>query len=174
MQFFDRLRIWWTAARYGLWLDLYSVPGRVRRDMTSGLKANLGDAARAVGATEAIDNLGSLRGLARAEAEDGRLRSPWLAGLSAAITALGATLAAFFFMSLYYVEGVMDTGVTDEVSSGLFPFLGSNVVVENNGAAGFSFELMPGYMPLLAAAVVFVLVAKPWRAARKRDAAVLA
>ena len=169
----ERARIGWAGARYAVWLDLHHVPGRVRKDMTGSLKANLTDAARSVGVTEALENVGSLRRLARSEAHDGQLRSPWLAAFAAAFTTFVTATMAFFLLALYYMEGVWDSGITEPVSGGLFPFVGSEVVVENNGAAGFAFELMPGYLPLVLAVVVFIAVARPWRVFRRSAATAL-
>ena len=165
----DQIRIRWAAARYAFWLDLYHVPGRARRNLTGALKANLSDATRSVGVVEALNNLGSLRRLARAEAIDARLRSPWLAATAAGITTLLATSLSFLLLSLYYIAGVLDSGVAEQVSGGLVPFVGSQVTVVNSGAAGLAFELTPGYLPLILAVAVFIVVAKPWRALRRND-----
>ena len=37
----DRLRIFWAATRYDMWLDLKSVPKRQRRELRAELRSNL-------------------------------------------------------------------------------------------------------------------------------------
>lgn len=158
----DWARITLAGARYDFWLDLNSVPGRDRRDLRRELKANLREASAAVGSATALKNLGSLRALASETARDGDLRSRWLAGWVAALSVLAASVVAFLIASLYYSEGVIDSGVDGPVSSSLFPFLWSEIAVDASDG-GIAWTASPGPVPLAAAAVTWILVARPWR-----------
>ena len=166
----DRLRIAWLSARYDLWLDLASVPRRDRRDLRSELVANVNDAASVAGVPTAIANIGSVRRLAKQTALDGELRSAWTAAITAGFSTLVGLTLGFFFLSLYYIEGVLDAGSNEVVSSWLFPFFGSMIEVEPATTDGLGFTVNPGLLPFIAGIVVFVVVAKPWRAMRRSQA----
>lgn len=166
----DRLRIAWLSARYDLWLDLASVPRRDRRDLRSELVANVNDAAAVVGVPPAIANIGSVRRLAKQTAYEGDLRSAWTAAIVAGFSTVVGLFVGFLFLSLYYIEGVLDAGSDEVVSSWLFPFYGSMVEVEPATADGLGFTVSPGFLPFVAGLVVFVAIAKPWRAIRRHQA----
>ncbi len=166
----DRLRIAWLSARYDLWLDLASVPRRDRRDLRSELVANVNDAAAVVGVPSAIANIGSVRRLAKQTALDGELRSAWTAAITAGFSTLVGLTIGFFFLSLYYIDGALDAGSNEVVSSWLFPFFGSMVEVEPATTDGLGFSVSPGPLPFIAGIIVFVVVAKPWRAIRRDQA----
>lgn len=165
----DRARIGWASARYDVWLDLYSVPRKQRRELRAELAANLHDAADDVGIGRALANIGSLRALAAATTRDGTLRSPWLAGWLAAWCALATTLVAFLVLTLYYTEGVLDAGASEPIRSSLFPFVGSEVTVDPS-TTGVEWTFEPGPMPLVVAVVAWSVVAKPWRSLGGRRA----
>ena len=165
----DRLRLSWLSARYDFWLDLNSVPRRDRRELRNELRSNVTDAASDVGMRTAIANVGSARHLARQTALDGDLRSPWSSAITASVSTLAGLMVGFLLLSLYYVEGVLDSGNDEVVSSWLFPFLGSQVEVEPETAAGLGFSVSPGPLPFIVALLVFVLVAKPWRAIHRQS-----
>lgn len=160
----DRLRLSWLSARYDFWLDLKSVPRRVRRDLRHELVANVRDAATDMGVPQAIANVGGTRRLARENVVDGELRSAWSAAITAGLSTIAGLVVGFLFLSLYYIEGVLDSGADETVGSWLFPFYGSQITVEPETTAGFGFEVSPGPLPIVAGLVVFVAVAKPWRA----------
>jgi hypothetical protein len=159
--------MWWVKFRFDFWLDIYGVPRRRRRDLRSELVGNLADAAREVGLSRALVGVGGLRRLAF-ESSRGPRRSAWSAGVSAALLTAALVLMAFFAVSLYYAEGVVDSGVSQPVASGLFPFVGSSVEVQHAPGAGLSLSIAPGLLPVVLALVVFVLVARPWRSWRRR------
>lgn len=162
----DRLRIRWAVARYDLFLDLHSVPGRHRRELRNELRSNLSEAASAVGARQALAGVGSLRALARENAIDGQLRSRWVAGFVAGLTTLAALFVAFLFLSLYYASGVLDAGATGPVATWLFPFVGSEVSVDPSD--GLTLQFQTGPLPLVAALIVWLAVSRPWRAIARR------
>ncbi len=160
----DRARIWGAGLRYDFWLDLNSVPAKRRRSLRSELRANLTEAAASVGATIAIRRVGSLRSMARESVVDDVSRPRWLAGWWAGLSTLAALVVLFMLMSLVYAEGVLDSGVTTPVSSGLFPFVGSEITIDPSpDGGGIALSMSPGFGPFVAALVVFVLVARPWR-----------
>ncbi len=160
----DRARVWGASLRYDFWLDLNSVPARRRRSLRSELRANLAEAASSVGATTAIRRVGSLRTMAREAVVDDVSRPRWLAGWWAGLSTFATLALVFMLMALVYAEGVLDSGVTTPVSSGLFPFVGSEVTVDPSPTGGgLAVSMAPGFGPLLVALVVFVLVARPWR-----------
>lgn len=70
------------------------------------------------------------------------------------------------FASLAFADGVLATGVTTPVSGSVFPFPGSEVVVEPaaSATAPLAVGMSSGWGPLVAGLVVGVLVARPWRA----------
>ncbi len=105
--------------------------------------------------------VGSLRDLARESTRDGTLRSRWLAGVTAGTTSLAHLMLGFLFSSLIYAEGVLDSGVTDPISSWIFPFFGSNVTVDDGD--GIAVSMTPGPLPFIVGGLVLLLVAKPWR-----------
>lgn len=158
----ERAKVVWAAARYDFWLDLNSVPGRQRKELTSELKANLYDAAADVGLQTALANVGSLRVLAGETTRDGRLRSRWMAGWVTALSVLALLFVAFVVLTLYYTEGVLDAGATEPVHTSLFPFLWSEVTVDPS-AGGLAWSMQPGPIPLLAAITAWLVVTRPWR-----------
>jgi len=164
----DRTRLWWASSRYDFWLDVYCVPRKQRRALRTELKSNLTDAASHVGLQAALVKLGSLRHLAADTSRDGQLRSRWVAGFVAAASALALSLVAFVVLTLYYAEGVLDSNATEPVTSSLFPYLGSNVTVDQS--SGLEFTMQPGPLPLVLAGAVWLVVAAPWRSlGRHRD-----
>lgn len=162
----DKARIWWACARYSFWLDLYCVRRKHRRGLRRDLKGNLTAAADRIGVSQALANVGGVRRLAASTSRDGEFRSSWYAGVIAAFAAWLCVVCLFFFASLYYVAGVMHSGVTERVRSTLWPFLGSTIEVQSSDVI-FEIGVSPGFMPFVVAAAVFVIVAKPWRTWRR-------
>lgn len=157
----DRTRLWWASVRYDFWLDLYCVPRRQRQALRAELTSNLSDAASHVGLQAALSQLGGLRHFAADTSRDGQLRSRWVAGFVGALSAFAVSMVAFLLLTLYYAEGVLDSNATEPVTSSLFPYLGSNVTVDQS--SGLEFAIQPGPLPLALAAAVWLLVAAPWR-----------
>ncbi len=166
MQVTENIRLWWAKFRYDFWLDVYCVGRRDRRDLRRELAANLREAAADVGMGPALVGVGGLRRLARESSRDIR-RSSWSAGISAGLIVAALSLVSFFFLSLYYAEGVIDAGVGRPVSSWLFPFVGSSVEVHDEGGSGLTVSVSPGVLPFVLGLAAFVLVARPWRALRR-------
>lgn len=165
----DRTRRWWAGSRYDFWLDVYCVPREQRRALRTELKSNLTDAARDVGFRSALAKLGSLRHLAADTSRDGELRSRWTAGMVAAASVFAVSVVVFFFMTMYYAEGVLDANATEPVTSSLFPYPWSSITVDPS--SGLEFTLQTGPSPLVLAIVAWLLVAAPWRVLRQNQGA---
>lgn len=166
LPFTDRARIWWAVRRYDFWLDTFFARRGVRRDLRRELSANLTDAATTVGAKQAVANVGGLRRLAAQMTAPEEDRPRWYAGAMAGLAALAALWLLFLLQAFTYVEGVLDSEPAQEISSSLFPFVWSEVVVTPDTGDGFSFTLFPGPMPFVYAGLVWLWVARPWRALR--------
>lgn len=164
------LRIRWAVVRYDFWLDLHGVRRRDRRALRTELRGNLTEAAQHVGVGRALDGIGPVRRLA-AETSTTGIRSSWSAGAVVASSVLAVMLVAFFAASLYFVEGALDAGAEQPVSSGLFPFLGSSVKVHDQGDAGLTVTMFPGPLVAVVPVLAFIAVARPWRAVLARRGA---
>lgn len=165
MRVTDNVRLWWAQFRYDFWLDIYGVGRRDRRDLRRELSGNLRAAAADVGMGRALLGVGGLRPLAHESSREIR-RSSWSAGISAGLVVAALSLLAFFFLSLYYAEGVLDSDVGRPVSSWLFPFVGSSVEVDGGGS-GLAVTMSPGALPFLLGVAAFIVVSRPWRALRR-------
>lgn len=163
MNLAQALRIRWAVARYDFWLDLHGVRRRDRRMLRTELRGNLTDAAAHVGAGPALARVGSLRRLAAETSVAGR-RSAWAAGAVVASFVFAAVILTFFAAALYFVEGAVDAGAEQPVTSWLFPFVGSSVEVHDQGTAGLAVNMSPGPLVVL---VPLVAVSRPWRALRR-------
>lgn len=168
MKLMGKVRIWWACARYNFWLDIFFVRRKHRRALRRDLKGNLSAAANEIGISQALANVGGLRQLAASTSRDGEFRSSWYAGAVAASLALLCVWCLFLLVSLYYIAGVVHSGVTERVGSTLLPFFGSTIEVQNSTSElNFEVGVGAGFMPIVAAASAFVIVAKPWRTWRR-------
>lgn len=167
----DRARLQLAARRYDLWLDLEMVRGRDRRALRRELLANLHDAARRLGTTRALASAGDLRAMAREAARDGTLRSRWVVGGMAMLAVAVLSFVAFAFASLAFADGVLATDAVTTVSGQVFPFVGSEVVVQPAGSdgAGLAVSMSSGPGPLVLALLAGVVGARPWLALRGRS-----
>jgi len=171
MNLYERLRILWAGVRYDFWLDVHFVPAKTRRVLRRDLKANLAEAATNVGTSKALANVGAMRRLAAETTRGTQIQSRWLAGVVVGFSTLAALLVLLLLASLYYADGVLDSGATEPVGGTLFPFLGSTIEVNNQGAGqGFIVGVSPGPLPFLVAGAALVFVAKPWRSIKRAAA----
>lgn len=170
----DRLRVAWAAARYDLFLDLRGVARASRRDLCAELRANLWDAAAQVGASRAIDALGSLRSLAARTAaavhaaptsgtRGSRLRARMghAGGVAAAATATAVFVE--FLMLLAWADGAQASGA-DRVAGSVTLLPGSSAVYQS-ASSGFSVELSLGWIAPLIGALAFLIALRPWSVA---------
>jgi|GEM_PF-5822657 len=161
MNILDKLRREIAISRYNFWLELYNVGLRRRRSLRKDLRSNLTEASTDLGTKQAIANLGSIRHLAKDVAEGEAPRIPWMAGISWGFTALGASIIALFILAANYTNGVTDSGVSEPVTGSIFPFWGSEIMIESN--TNLSTEVSSGFVPFTLAIIVFILVTRPWR-----------
>ena len=167
-RFLDKVRIGEAVSSYDFWLGLRGVGGRRRRELRAELRANLWDATRRVGATEAVRAVGPLRRLAADTA--GEALSPrWGLGLAIGLVALEVVVMAQVFLTTVVVDTAQAAGAAKvDVAISLVP--GMRALYERSGD-GFTFGMTPGPVPFVLAAVVFVWVARPWLLVRRSPAA---
>ncbi|MFV0257843.1 MAG: hypothetical protein ACK5PP_05275 [Acidimicrobiales bacterium] len=158
----DRIRIEGALFRLDFWLDLANVSRSRRRAIRSELRANLVDAVQHKGVEAALDDIGGTRTLAQQFASDDSRTVRWTMGLTVALSVTAGYLLLAMFAALNWASGVMDGGATSAEGT-LFPFLWSTVRYRELPGGGFEVESSFGPGALVVFAVVFVLVARPWR-----------
>ncbi len=160
----DRLRLEAALLRVDWELD-GRIPGRVRRQIKDELRANLVEAAGAVGMKGAIHQLGDLRALGASYLEIYRGRFDLRAGLTAAFLAYVAVQVVAFAVFFAFQGGVLSSGghsAAYDFLNGFGPFGGSV------GTGGRSFEvalLTPAHLVVMA--VAFVIGSRMWRLLRR-------
>ena len=159
----DRLRIEWAVASYNWWLDLRGTPRRRRRDLRSELRSNLRDATAHSGSKAAVAALGGTRRMAAEAAPHDPSRARWTAGLQAGGAALGLALLVVLVSTLAWADGVIAAD-PDRTVSGSVTLLPGSSMEYAPLADGFSVSTDVGWLPLVAGVLVFVAVARPWRA----------
>lgn len=165
------LRIENAVQAYDFWLELRGARWRQRRELRRELRVNLKEAAADVGVTQALFNIGSPKQLAYAVTEEGARRRPrWSLGAMWAAVAFGVVLFSLVLTSIVFLEGVLASGVVDrEVRGEAFPWVGVEFIARVDGAGqGFAAGAAGGqWHALIIPAVVFLLVAQPWRLLRR-------
>jgi hypothetical protein len=162
----DRLRVERTVLSYDWWLDLRGANGRRRRELRRELRANLVDATQHVGSGAAVRSLGSTREMAAEALPPDRTRPRWAAGLQAGLAALTATLLLELLAALTWLDGAEAADPDGRVTGPLTLFPGSSVEY-TPVESGFSFFFAPGWTALAVGLLVLVVVARPWRLARR-------
>lgn len=154
----DRSRIAWAVLRLEWWLEWSGAPSRVCRPMREELASNLRATAEEPGGVAAgVRRLGSLRELAR-EASQDTDRFRWERGCVVAVLALAAWVVVQAVVSMVFADGLLAAG------GGTGRVLGTDVsVAESASALSFTFTNNGLILGVLAAAVAFVLVSRPWR-----------
>lgn len=166
MNVLDLVRIERAVLAYDWWLDLRGTPWRRRRDLRGELRANLRDAAAHTGARAAVAVLGSTRLMAREAAPEDTGRPRWAVGLYSGVTALGVTLVVALLAGLAWADGVMDADPDRPVRGSVTLLPGSSMEYAPLGD-GFSVSTGVGWVPVVVGLVVFLVVARPWRAGRR-------
>jgi hypothetical protein len=92
-------------------------------------------------------------------------RPRWTAGLQAAGAALALTLLVALFAGLAWADGAMSAAPDTPVRGSVSLLPGSSMEYAP-AAGGLSVSAGVGWLPLAVAALVFVSVARPWRALR--------
>ena len=165
MNALDRVRIERAVLSYDWWLDLRGTPWRRRRDLRSELRANLRDAAAHTGAPGAVRALGSTRQMAADASAEDPTRPRWAVGVYSGVTALLLTLLVALFAALAWADGVMSADPTKPVRGSVTLLPGSSMEYAPLGD-GFAVSSSVGWLPVAIGLLVFVLVARPWRALR--------
>jgi len=105
----DRARIEWAVRRIDFELD-GRVPRRKRKQIREELRANLMEAAAAVGSRNAVRQLGSLHDLARSYLDLYRGRLDFQAGSWAALITYGVLAVLGFVAWVAFESGVIASG----------------------------------------------------------------
>jgi hypothetical protein len=163
----DRWRISVALVRYEFWLDLRQVNRHRRRDLIEELRANLHDATAQAGSRQAVKALGSLRRMATETAETAPSRPRW----STAFAAAGTTFVTLFVLELLaavaWMSGAEASGV--ERVQGSLPFFPGSQATWDSTGPGFTMGLHLGWLTFAAAAIAFVVAARPWARLRRPD-----
>lgn len=170
MTIIDTIRIESAVQRYDFWLETYDVYFGQRRAMRQELRANLTEAAAAEGTTAALDGLGSIRALARAQAGD-RSQSPrWSRAIWIASTVFAALVVWSSFLGTAWWDGAQAAAQAGQEITGsptLAPWVELTLTQGSDGsAAGFSATIGLGWL-LLVGLAIFIIVARPWRLLRR-------
>ncbi|WP_420115192.1 HAAS signaling domain-containing protein [Pseudactinotalea sp.] len=158
----DRLRRWSYLQDVELWLD--PMPGHRRREVIRELRTNLADAAADVGMTNAIEDLGKPRDLARefVKAEP-RRRPSWSLGVIGA----GAVLLVAMLAGLAYAFGMSDSLLDTGGGSAEGAFLGIRVLAVGTESelswtwSGWSWPIT------IVAVIAFLVASSAWRLLRR-------
>ncbi len=170
MNVLDRVRIERAVLSYDWWLDLRGTPARRRRDLRAELRGNLRDAAAHTGARPAVAALGSTRQMAAEAAVGDPSRPRWAVGIYCGIAALMLTLFVALLAGLAWADGVMDADPSEPVRGSVTLLPGSSMEYAPL-EKGFTVSSSVGWLPVVVGALVFVLVARPWRAVRRTPVA---
>ena len=164
MNLADRVRLERAVWSYSFWLDLRCATWRRRRQLRAELRANLHDAAERTDARTAVSGLGSIRAMAADTVPFDDSLPRWYAGLQAALVALVVVSALQMSAMFAWLDGVKAAGPDADrtVTGSLTFFPGSSMQFEQQGQ-GFGISFQPGWGALVVAALVLVVVARPWR-----------
>jgi hypothetical protein len=167
MTLIDRMRIGAVVAGYDFWLELRGVGGRRRRELRRELRTNLRDAAADVGVRMAVLRVGSPRALAHEALADGAKRPLWSLASSCGGLALAVMVFAVLFAAAGFADGVSASGVHTPVEGPLVLVPGTTAEAHFPAGGGISLGVSFGWSVLVLPAVVFLLVARPWRLLRR-------
>lgn len=166
MNLLERARIEAAVQSYDLWLDLRGARGRRRRDLRRELRANLVEASARVGAREAVDRLGSTRAMATEAIPIRAGRPRWNVGGVTGVVVFALVVLAELLSALAWTDGVMAAAPAVPAAGSLTLFPGTDLTYSPEGS-GFAVTYALGWLAPAVGALVFVLVARPWRALRR-------
>ncbi|MBN1093718.1 hypothetical protein JKP75_14850 [Blastococcus sp. TML/M2B] len=167
----DRVRIERAVQSYDWWLDLRGAPRRRRRELRTELRSNLRDATAHVGSRAAVSGLGSTRQMAAEVVPEDPTRPRWTAGLQAGGAALAIAVLVALLAGLAWADGAMSADANSPARGSVALLPGSSMEYEPLGD-GFSVSTGVGWLPLAVGVLVFVAVARPWRALRAQTSTV--
>lgn len=159
----DQVRIERAVLSYDWWLDLRGAPRRRRRELRTELRSNLRDATAHVGSHAAVSGLGSTRQMAADAVPADPTRPRWTAGLQAGGAALALTLFVALLAGLAWADGAMSAAPDTPVRGSVSLLPGSSMEYSPT-ADGFSVSTGVSWLPVAIGVLVFVAVARPWRA----------
>jgi hypothetical protein len=160
----DRIRTARAAWAYDYWLELYSVPGRRRRELRTELRDNLGAAAAQRGMTAALAGIGPVRDLARAAGGTVGQRPLWVRGGYAALATFCVMVVVNVLTAVAFADGALAAGADAPVHGHVFPWWQQPIVVDpTDPAGGFSIAQQVSPLFALVPGVVLVLWSRPWR-----------
>ena len=158
----DRLRRWSYLQDVELWLDPMS--WRRRREVLRDLRTNLGDATADLGMSQAIEDLGKPRDLAREflKAEP-RRRPAWSFG----VLGVGAVLFVALLAGLSYMFGMSDALLGSGGGTAEGRFLGIAIIATAT-ADEMSWSWSGWSWPItIVAAIAFLVASSAWRLLRR-------
>jgi hypothetical protein len=163
MNVVDRVRIERAVLSYDFWLDLRGTPWRRRRDLRAELRSNLREATARSGSRAAVSALGSTRLMAAEASIADPTRPRWTAGIQAGVTAQAAALLVALLAGMAWADGVLDAAPDHPVRGSVTLLPGSSMEYTPS-ADGFVVSTGVGWLPFALGILIFVLVARPWRA----------
>lgn len=163
MNVLDMLRIERAVLAYDFWLDLRGTPWRRRRELRQELRTNLRDATARSGARAAVAALGSPRQMAADAQVEDPTRPRWTAGVHSGFLALVLTLVGALVAATAWADGVLSADPGRPVTGSVIFLPGSSMEYAPLGD-GFALTYSTGWTPVAIGLVVFVVVARPWRA----------
>ncbi len=159
----DRFRVARVVLAYDLWLSLRGIGGRRRKNLRAELLANLWDATLRVGSQQATTALGSTRVLA-AQSSGTPGDPQWAIGATAGLSAvLSVVLVQAVALTAWGDAAIAADRPRVEGSITLLP--GMRATYEQLPGGGFVLGTDLGPLALVAGLAVFVVAARPWRAA---------
>lgn len=165
----DRARLWLAVQRYSYWLELRGSPGKERRLLIKELRANLDEAARERGVTQALFGIGSPKQLAYETQPLDPRRPRWnLAGMWA-VTVFALVTYSMILCGIAFVEGVEASGAFGRrIEAQIFPWFGTTFMAQVEADRGGLLVGMSHPWPqLVLPLLTFILVAQPWRLLRR-------
>lgn len=163
--FLDKVRIGEAVSSYDFWLSLRGVGARRRRELRAELRANLWDATGQVGVRQALAAVGPMRRLARDSVAE-RRGPRWGFGTATALVAAEVFVMFQIFVSTVVVD-TAQAARADRLTVPVSLVPGMRTMYESAPGGGFSFSTSFGPVPLVVAAMVFVLVSRPWLLLRR-------
>lgn len=160
----------WLDTRYDFWLDYHGLSGKQRRALRAELRANLDEATADRGWTAARSGIGSVRHLAKQNADDlgNPTRMAVNAGLMAASAVFGLVVVFVMWTMFAFADGVMATEIAPgrSVSAPVTLLPGSSFTAERpvGGGIAFGAHVSP-WLLVLPPVLAFLVFARPWRLA---------
>ncbi len=161
----DRLRVGEAVSNYDFWLSLRAIGGRRRRDLREELRANLWAATLRVGSRDAVRALGSTRRLAAGSTAE-RSGPRWGFAVAAGLTAIEVVVLVQLLVATVWADAA-EAAKVSRLEGGVTLIPGMHLEFEHS-AQRMAFGFSPGPVSLVVGALVFLVVARPWRLLARR------